>query len=118
MKNKQPFQSAPKFERVPEEMGCGTSRVGFVEVDFASIVETFGPPSENDGYKTDAHWVIRFADGTVATIYNYKRGRNYNGDGVPPVEEIRDWHVGGVCRRAFRLVAAALRLPDEHVVIE
>ena len=74
----------------------GTSLAGHIDISYAELVERLGPSTETDGYKVDAEWLLRFEDGTVATIYNYKTGRNYLGSDGLAVEDIRDWHIGGV----------------------
>jgi len=65
-------------------------------LSYARIVEMFGEPCDDfDDFKSDAEWTILFPDGEVATIYNWKNGKNYCGPDAPPVEEIREWNVGG-----------------------
>jgi hypothetical protein len=73
----------------------GTSLVDGIIATYEELVHTFGEPnSENDGYKTDAEWVIDTPSG-VATIYNYKSGHNYLGRDGLDVWDITDWHIGG-----------------------
>ena len=73
----------------------GTSLEGRVEVDYKDLVEIFGEPSgKTDGSKTDAEWNVMTPYG-IATIYNYKDGKNYCGDNGLEVEDIKDWHIGG-----------------------
>jgi hypothetical protein len=88
----------------------GTHLQGEVDASYAELVALFGEPGEGDGYKVDAHWALRFDDlrRTVATVYNYKDGRNYLEDEGKPVEEIREWHVGGFTPAAAQLVREAL----------
>lgn len=82
---------------------------GYVDATYKRLKAVFGQPNKGDGYKVDAEWNIRFADGTVATIYNYKDGVNYLGRGEgTPKTEITDWHVGGNDKKAVDLVVAAL----------
>jgi len=65
-------------------------------LSYHRIVEMFGEPSDRfDDYKSDAEWMVQFDDGEVATIYNYKNGRNYCGPDAPAKEEITIWNVGG-----------------------
>jgi len=66
-------------------------------VSYWTIVQTFGPPMEDgfDNYKCDAEWIILFDDGEIATIYNYKNGKNYLGSDGTPTEDITTWNVGG-----------------------
>ena len=69
----------------------GTSLQGYVVTTFKKLVYTFGAPtygeeSSGDG-KVSCEWVLRFEDGTVATIYDYKE------DSTPMGEY--SWHIGG-----------------------
>jgi hypothetical protein len=74
----------------------GTCYMGVISADYSLLVERFGEPGDSfDNYKSDAEWYIEFEDGTVATIYNWKDGKNYCGKDGLPVESITDWHVGG-----------------------
>jgi len=73
----------------------GTCFRGYLTSDYSNIVRVFGEPTECDGYKIDAEWVICFSDGEIATIYNWKDGKNYCGDGGLDPEDIREWHIGG-----------------------
>ncbi len=82
----------------------GTSLQGYVSVNYATLRELFGKPLDGDGYKVDAEWIIQFDDGTVATIYNYKDGKNYNGEDGTETTEITEWHIGGNNPRSVYLV--------------
>ena len=73
----------------------GTCLQGYINAHYYDLLETFGEPTESDGYKVDAEWRIEFEDGTVATIYNWKNGPNYCGADGTPVEYITEWNVGG-----------------------
>ena len=73
----------------------GTSLQGYVDVSYEELVRIFGKPNaKGDCYKIDAEWEIQTPFG-VATIYNYKDGKNYMGDEGVEVEEITEWHIGG-----------------------
>ena len=73
----------------------GTSFQGDIRLDYYDIVSRLGKPQDRDGYKIDAEWNVEFDDGTVATLYNWKNGRNYCGeDGLKPYQ-IEEWHIGG-----------------------
>jgi hypothetical protein len=82
----------------------GTCLQGYVSADYSALCERFGEPTNGDGYKVDAEWLVQFEDGTVATIYNYKDGKNYNGADGLEVKDITDWHIGGITKRAVVLV--------------
>jgi len=87
-----------------------TSLQGMIDIDFKTLCNTFGEYSDSDGYKTDAEWDIEFEDGTIATIYNYKDGKNYDKKNGIPTEEIREWHIGGNDKRAVELVKEVLKI--------
>jgi len=74
---------------------------GYVEADYKELKKLFGLPTIGDGYKLDAEWSILFEDGSSATIYNWKNGRNYNGRSGTPKTQIRNWHIGGENQDAF-----------------
>lgn len=81
--------------------GIGTHLQSELQVSYADLVKLFGEPEphvKGDG-KTDAEWHLTFQSfgqfEEVATIYNYKDGPNYLGAEGTPVEQIRDWHIGG-----------------------
>jgi hypothetical protein len=70
---------------------------GHITTSYANLVQVFGEPMADgfDDYKSDAEWVVQFEDGLVATIYNYKNGKNYCGDQGTPTHLIKDWNIGG-----------------------
>lgn len=86
----------------------GTSLMGYMPANttYMDLLDVFGEPMEGDGYKVDAEWQILFDDGTVATIYNYKNGKNYCGDdGLDVCDMVGDdWHIGGVNGRCVSLL--------------
>ena len=71
----------------------GTSLQGFVETTYEELVDIFGEPSltytPEELEKTQAEWWLLFSDGTIATIYDWKR---YNS----PVEGCTEWNIGGM----------------------
>ena len=96
-------------------VASGTSLMGYVKVTYADLVRVFGEPNSiGDGYKTDAEWILEIDDTTV-TIYNYKDGKNYNGEDGDDVKDITDWHVGGYTKTAVDLVREALFLKKTKV---
>ena len=77
----------------------GTSLQGYVSTTYANLVDLFGE-SLGGGDKTTAEWVLKFDDGTIATIYDWKEYSTPLGQ--------YEWHVGGLSRKAVALVQAAL----------
>ena len=73
----------------------GTSLRGYITTDYDTLVKYLGEPNTGDEYKIDAEWDIEFDDGRIATVYNYKDGRNYCGAEGLPVDAITNWHIGG-----------------------
>ena len=89
---------------------AGTYLQGYIRANYKQLLKAFGEPHDpnGDNYKTDVEWAFKFADGTVATIYNWKDGRNYLGpDGLEP-ENIHEWHVGGFSQKAVARVIDAI----------
>lgn len=91
----------------------GTCLQGCINATHKELCAIFGQPHDGDGYKVDAEWDVRFGDGTVATVYNWKDGPNYNGKDGTPVEQIKDWHVGGLDRKALEHIEITLQLHRE-----
>lgn len=78
---------------------AGSCLQGYVEASYAQLRELFGPSNETDGYKVSTEWIIRFDDGAVATIYDYKMTNLYDRE-YPGVSAFRhmpsyNWHIGG-----------------------
>ena len=94
------FKPATRFE--------SSCLQGYVDAEYATLKKVFGKPGEGDGYKVDAEWEIKFSDGTYATIYNYKDGKNYCGSKGLRKTQITDWHVGGSSELAVTRVQNAL----------
>jgi hypothetical protein len=87
----------PKIDTINESCDAPTTCVlGVITSDYSRLVAKLGPPKDAFGeHKTDAEWIIRFEEGSVATIYNWKDGKNYLGDDGLEVSEITEWRVGG-----------------------
>lgn len=84
---------------------------GEVKITYAELVEAFGPENcEGDGYKVQAEWSIKFADGIYATIYDWKEGVNYCGpeDGIPK-EQVTNWHIGGTTKGSVTHVMEVIK---------
>lgn len=74
----------------------GTCLQGYINVEYKTLKKLFGKPSAfGDDFKTDAEWYIQFEDGSVATIYNWKNGKNYCGKEGIPKTKITEWNIGG-----------------------
>jgi len=91
----------------------GTCLQGEVEATYAELCDLFGSHHDGDGYKVDAEWYVKFDDGTIATIYNWKNGKNYEGENGLSLEQIDNWHVGGDSAKAETQVQIALDLHRE-----
>ena len=89
----------------------GTSLQGYIKASYEQLLKTFGPPHEgmSDNYKTDVEWAFEFADGTIATLYNWKNGKNYLGDEGSELNNIYEWNVGGFNDKAVSKLLEKLR---------
>ncbi len=75
---------------------AGTSLRGKLDCDYLTLTKVFGNPSIIEGgCKTDVEWKGEI-DGDIFTIYNWKDGKSYCGDEGLEVEQITDWHIGGL----------------------
>ena len=90
----------------------GSSYIDKVNVSYQKLVETFG--KESFGYsgddKVSAEWNLKFEDGTIATIYDYKTNKKYCGKTGIHKTNNNDWHIGGCDINASILVKKALGL--------
>ena len=90
----------------------GTFLRGYIKASYEQLVKTFGEPHDPDGdnYKTDVEWAFEFADGTIATLYNWKNGKNYLGEAEGlELNDIYEWHVGGFSDKAVAKLLEKLR---------
>ena len=90
----------------------GTFLRGYIKASYEQLVKTFGEPHDPDGdnYKTDVEWAFEFADGTIATLYNWKNGKNYLGEAEGlEVNDIYEWNVGGNSDKAVAKLLEKLR---------
>ena len=67
-----------------------TSLKGEVNTTFSELCEVFGKPDHGpnaDMDKVTCEWALKFADGTIATIYDWKTGYT--------PQNAYSWHIGG-----------------------
>ncbi len=85
----------------------GTSWKGEVRTTFAELVKTFGAPDDGpdaDLDKVTCCWRLKFEDGTIASIYDWKTDYTPMGSYL--------WHIGGHSPAAVDRVLEALNLID------
>lgn len=89
----------------------GHNLKGYIAVTHRELVAAFGAPhGRSPDDKSDAQWFIEYADGTTASVYNYKNGPAYLGRRGTPVTDIIEWNVAGFEDRALDLVKATLKI--------
>jgi len=96
-----------KFVNDTEVDVIGTSLVGEIITTRAKIEEVFGKPTFDEvsfDEKSYTQWFLEFEDGTVATIYDWKRYE----EGKVGRHELYDWHIGGKTAQAWYLVSEML----------
>jgi hypothetical protein len=89
------------------QLPSGTFRCGSIQASFLQLTMAFGEPrtfskTEADGESMSASWVLLFADGSHAEVYDYKRS---NEGTTGPVT----WSIGAMSRKAVDNVHAAFR---------
>tara|TARA_A100000172_G_scaffold79481_1_gene66673 strand:- start:390 stop:695 length:306 start_codon:yes stop_codon:yes gene_type:complete len=90
----------------------GTFLRGYIKASYENLVTVFGEPHDpnGDNYKTDVEWAFEFADGTIATLYNWKNGKNYLGEAEGlELDDIYEWNVGGNSDKAVSKLLEKLR---------
>lgn len=78
----------------------GSHLQGYVFTTYDELVKTFGEPHCFDGDKTTVEWMLKFDNGDVVTIYDYKEWET--------PKHLYQWHIGGFNKNAKRLVIKAL----------
>jgi hypothetical protein len=92
----------PKFRRARGSDANRSSLQGYLRgVDYQDLCEVFGPHhEESDDGKVAAEWIIKFAGGKVATIYDWKSDCGLG--------DVVEWHIGGHGPAVLDLVAAVV----------
>ena len=95
----------------------GTSLQGYIKASYEQLLNEFGAPNSTlcDNYKTDVEWAFKFADGTVATLYNWKNGKNYLGDEGLELNDIYEWNVGGFNDKAVSRLLEQMRSHQKKI---
>ena len=93
------------MQHTTEQETAGTFLQGYITTTKADLVSVFGNPMEyDDADKVTIEWGIRFDDGTIATIYDWKRYEL----GTPADDEEMTYNIGGLSVRAVELVTKAI----------
>jgi hypothetical protein len=97
----------------PHDSIGGTWLQGYIDASYAELVAVFGEPNcPGDNYKVSTEWCMRFEDGTVATIYDWKLTNLYD-DEMWTVSQMRgfnrEWNIGGNTLEALHNVQDTLR---------
>ena len=89
----------------------GTHGQGSVVATREEMLKTFGAPTFDDlesGDKVTIEWDLTFSDGTVATIYDWKRIECGEEPWAIGLFDPFEWHIGGNSERAVDMVKASL----------
>ena len=90
----------------------GTSLKGYVTTTMRELNAVFGEPTfYYPGDKVTVEWAHTFSDGSVATIYDWKR---YELE-APDMDEVMEYNIGGFNRDVVELVKKAV-LAKERLV--
>lgn len=99
-----------RFTKASNDDVSGASLQSILSAPFEVLRTAFGEPERKtiQGSRTDVMWSLKFEDGTVAMIYDYKTGKNCLGDKGVAAESNHDWHISGFSTKAALVVAEAL----------
>ena len=77
----------------------GTHGQGDIVIEYDKLVEVLGEPLHSDGYKSQCEWVVEFnpknSPRQIATIYDWKLGKQYLGEEGVDKEDNKYWNIGG-----------------------
>ena len=67
----------------------GASLQGQIEASYWELVDAFGEPETHvdNEHKTQAEWHLKFEDGTIVTVYDWKQS-------CKP-QDVMTWNIGG-----------------------
>jgi len=89
---------------------CGTSLQGYIKTTYADLVHLLGKPSYiGEGDKVTCQWVLKFRDGPIVTIYDYKMNET--------PKDLYDWHVGGNSRNALVYIRELVERNDVYAIV-
>jgi len=98
------------MEQATDREIVGSYLQGYTTSTFQNIIDKLGSPhSQGDAYKVDAEWAFKFDNGTVATLYNWKNGKNHCGADGLNLEDITEWNIGGFSPDAVTKIEEALK---------
>ena len=89
-----------------------TSSKGEFPITFSELVEIFGRPDVGpnaDLDKSSCEWALKFEDGTIASIYDWKMGYH------TPMFEYA-WHIGGHSADAYDRVVECITLHRDRLI--
>lgn len=82
-----------------------TSLQGSIQATLGQLIKAFGRPLIGRDMRVPREWHLKFDDGTVATIYLWKRE-------VPEFNDVVDFRIGGVSPLAVTRVHQAFRTSE------
>ena len=87
----------------------GTSLQGYVTTTMRDLIAAFDEPTfYYPGDKVTVEWTHVFPDGSVATIYDWKRYE----DEAPDMDEVLEYHIGGFTKDVVPYVTVAVLTLD------
>lgn len=91
-----------------DQLENGLALEGYVTATRRELAAKFGEPDMTGTVdnKVTTEWLLRFEDGTIATIYDWKRYEE--AAGAPDLDEVYNWHIGGQTTAAVYAVSGAL----------
>lgn len=92
----------------------GTSyKLTLENISYDTLLEHIGVESSGgDEYKTDAEWEILTPFGMVC-LYNWKNGKNYQGEEGLALADITEWNIGAHTEKAAQCLVSFLRQREE-----
>lgn len=101
------------FQTGPSINANGTSLKGKLVSTREELTKVFGKPEfYGEGNKITVEWKIKFDNGLIATIYDWKRYEK----GLPSENELYEWHIGGMSYDVVSLVRDMIHRANTDVI--
>jgi len=90
----------------------GSSYVGSINCTYQYLVNVFGKETIglSGDLKSQCSWNLKFDDGTIATIYDWKVNKKYCGVTGINKENVTRWMVGGFNQKTIELITNKIKL--------
>lgn len=92
---------------------AGSHYIGYIKVDYKTLVDTLGKPIMSIEEAIDAQWYVQLRDGSIFHIYNWKNGPKWSKENK--FDDIQKWIIGSKSSKGID--SLELIFPGNEIVI-